>query len=414
MNRILITLGAFVATSLFLQAGQTRTLDQSLLRQIRAEAARNHPAVTAGEKSTRAAQTDVQAVRLWDDPTLGVGFMGASRAMRRDDGDLMLGVEQPLPKPGLYAAKRRKAEALARAEKETTQRSAKEAANLAAKAAIELALADESIAIEEKQIEWLRAMVKSAQEKAANPDASAADALRLETELAKEEAFLDSNRRTRKGLAEELNITLGRSIKSSWSTLRLPAGPVAVPIVSAEIARIPHANPEVRALREKASAAAAEVRIADRERLPQVSLGVDTATDSSRGDVRSSAVGVKLTLPWFQRKAYQAEVDAAQSRASAADSQVDVLEREIATQVTSHITSADSAATQARAYSGKIRDKAEEAATSIEEAWTTSKASLTDVLDANRALFSIRLEQRRLVATQLVALEDLQALVPQD
>jgi hypothetical protein len=37
---------------------------------------------------------------------------------------------------------------------------------------------------------------------------------------------------------------------------------------------------------------------------------------------------------------------------------------------------------------------------------------LTDLLDSSRMLFSIRLEQRRMVAMQLAALEQLHTLVP--
>ncbi len=51
-------------------------------------------------------------------------------------------------------------------------------------------------------------------------------------------------------------------------------------------------------------------------------------------------------------------------------------------------------------------------AKTIEAAWISSKAPLTDLLDASRTLFAIRLEQRRLIAMQQAALEELHTLVP--
>ena len=142
-------------------------------------------------------------------------------------------------------------------------------------------------------------MVENARQMAADPMGSSSDALRMETELAKEKQMLDAARRTREGYAQKLNLTLGRPLDSPWPTLKLPATPPPVPIAQAEIARIPHANPKVRAMREMAGAANAETRMADRERLPEVAVGVDTQLYSGTGDISSTTVGVKMSLPWF-------------------------------------------------------------------------------------------------------------------
>ncbi len=88
--------------------------------------------------------------------------------------------------------------------------------------------------------------------------------------------MLDAARRSREGYAKMLNITLGRPLESRWSVLKLPSTPPPMPVAAAEVARIPHANPKVRAMKEMVSATNAETRIADRERLPEVAVGVDT------------------------------------------------------------------------------------------------------------------------------------------
>lgn len=395
-----------------LHAGESQLLNDALLTRLRSEAARAHPAAMAGKSKARAAAQDARSVRLWNDPMAGIGFMGASRMMRMDDGDVMIGLEQTLPKPGMFEAERRRMEAMSRAASESALGSAQAAGAEAAKAAIELALADESITLQQAQVEWMEALVENARQMAADPMGGGTDALRMETELAKERQMLDAARRSREGFARKLNITLGRALESPWPVMKLPASPPPVPVARAEIARIPHANPQVRAMREMAGAAKAEIRMADRERLPEVSVGVDAQLYSGTGDIKSTTFGVKLSLPWFNDPSYQAKIDAAMSREAAARQDVESMRREIAGMVSMAATEAANAAAQARAYSGEIHEKALKARQTTEAAWISSKAPLTDMLDASRTLFAIRLEQRRMTAMQLAALEELKTLVP--
>jgi outer membrane protein TolC len=403
--------GLAVAGSL-LHAGESRLLNDGLLSGLRSEAARSHPSAVAGKYKAQAAAHEVRGVRLWNDPMIGVGFMGAKEMMRADDGDVMIGFEQALPKPGMFAAERAKMEAMHRAEIANSGNAALSAGAEAARAAIELALADESITLQQAQVDWMAAMVDNAKQMAADPMGSSTDALRMETELAKEQQMLDAARRSREGYARLLNITLGRPLDSPWPVLKLPASPPPVPVASAEVARIPHANPKVRSMKEMVSAANADARIADRERLPEVAVGVDTKLYSETGDIRSTTLGVKLSLPWFNDPAYKAKIDAAKSRELAAASDVETMRREIAGMVTMAATEAANAAAQARAYSGEIHDKALKASQTTEAAWISSKAPLTDLLDSARTLYAIRLEQRRMIAMQLAALEQLHTLVP--
>jgi outer membrane protein TolC len=395
-----------------LHAGESRLLNDGLLSELRSEAARSHPSAVAGKYKSKAAAQEARAVRLWNDPMVGVGFMGAAQMMRADDGDVMIGFEQALPKPGMFAAERARMEAMRRAEIENSGNAALNADSEAARAAIELALADESITLQQAQVEWMTAIVENAKQMAADPMGSSTDALRMETELAKEQQMLDAARRSRDGYARLLNITLGRPLDTPWPALKLPAAPPPVPVGKAEVARIPYANPKVRSMKEMAAAANADTRIADRERLPEVAVGVDTRLYSGTGDIRNTTVGVKISLPWFNDSSYKAKIDAAKSRELAATSDVETMRREIASMVTMAATEAANAAAEARAYSGEIHEKALKASKTTEAAWISSKATLTDLLDSSRTLFAIRLEQRRMIAMQLAALEQLHTLVP--
>ena len=393
------------------QARDGGTIDNTFLSSLRAEAARNHPAVQAAALEAGAAARDVAAVRLWDDPMVGLMFMGAPQMMRREEGDVRVMAEQALPQPGLYQAQREKAEAMRLAELEGTRVPRLAAGAVAAKNAVELALVDESIRLQQGQLEWLRQMVRNAAEQAVNPDATSVDALRLESELAREIEILESARRTRESLAKRLNLSLGRPLERAWPELRLPATPVPLPVGAAEVARIPHVNPEVLAMRRRVDAARAETRIADRERQPRFSVGVQ-GNMYSGGNFNSAEVGVRMTLPWFNEPSYRARVDAARLRANASAADVGTLVRDLSAEVLDRANEAANAAAQARAYGGEILEKSTGAARTVEGAWISRTSSLAELLEANRFLFSIRLEQRRFIAMQLAALEDLHLLVP--
>jgi len=407
----IIVSGLVVAGGLLL-AGEPLSIDAPFLSSLRAEAASNHPSALAGIDRAKAAANESRSVRLWNDPMLGLGFMSASRMMRADDGDIMIGIEQPLPKPGMLAAESARAIAIQRAELEKAAASGNEAGARAARAAIELALADESIALQEEQIRWLEKMAENARQLAVKPAASVTDALRMETELERERQMLEAARRSRAGYSGILNLALGRSLEKSWPTLSLPLRPLPVPVAHAEVARIPHVNPEVRAMKEMASAASAETRIADRDRLPEFTLGADAQLFSGTGDIKSTTIGLKLTLPWFNDRSYQARIDAASSREAAAHRDIEAMQIEVAAMVVASCADAANSASQARALGAEILTKAAKAADSTEAAWISSKAPLNDLLDSARILFSIRLEQRRMIARQLAALEDLNVLVP--
>lgn len=405
-----ILTGLFVAGSL-LEAQEAKLVDEKFLSTLRAEAIRNHPAAGSAEFRALAAAKDVRSVRLWDDPSVGLAFMAAENSMRRDDGDIRISFEQPLPKRGMFQANRAKAQAMQRAELENSRSSSLEVGAAAARDAIELALADESITLQAAQIQWLDSMTKNARENALNPSATSIDALRLESELARENQILEAARRTRESITHTLNLRLGRPLETPWPTLRLSTTPPPVPIGSTEIARISYVNPKVRSMKEMASAANAEIEIANRDRQPQFSVAVESEIYSG-GDFRSASVGLKMSLPYFNRGSYNAKIESAQLREKAAIKDIESTRLEVATAVLAASTEAANANAQAHAYSGEIYKRALSATEAVQNSWVSSKSTLTDLLDSNRMLFSIRLEQRRFVAMQLAATEELNILVP--
>ena len=389
-----------------------RMLSDEWLAGLRAEVRRKHPTVEAARKRLAAAAAGVRAVRLWDDAEMGFSLTAGRLSYRRDNGDIGLGIEQRLPRPGLYSAMKTKAEAEQRAQAAEVMAAEAMLGMETSKAALELALADEALALEVQQVEWVKQMAANAREKTKDPMTGTAEALRVESELAQERQKFSAMLREREQRARQLNILLGRPAAQPWENLSLP-GIASAPELKTLLARLSSANPRLQSLRHLASAADAEIVATRRERLPSVMLSVETMT-YSRGDFVDAIFGVKVSLPWFNSRVYRANEERAAALAGAAQRDLAAAERELQSQAIAASTEARNAAQQADAFAKEIIPAASKAAEAVNNAWLSSKATLLEVLEARRSLLAVRLEERRFIAAHRAALETLRALVPQD
>lgn len=414
LNRRARTLVGFAVLASLVTASAAeapRLLDALFLDRLRAEVRTNHPTVAAAQARVQAAQAETGAVRLWEDPMVGLAGMAADRDMRRDDGDIMFSAEQALPRRKLYAARK----ARAAAERSVMQAEAQTAAinleTMVAQTAIELALADEVVAIGTNQVRWLESMAANAVERLKDPMGNASEPLRVESELAQERQKVDASGRQRVRLERQLNILLGRRLDEPWPVLRLPDSAAQTPRLADELQRLFGANPMLVAQFRTADAARADIEVARRERSPRFSVGVESRVYSG-GDFRETTVGAKMTLPWFNQGVYRANVDRARQQQFAVEREVEALERRLRSAAVAAHTDAENAAHQATTFSEQVIPRTEKAAEATQNAWVGSKATLFEVIDARRALLNAHLEQRRLVAAHGAALETLRSLIP--
>lgn len=392
-------------------AQDPRLLDAGFLDTLRAEVRTNHPSVAAAQARVLAAESGVRAVRLWEDPMAGLGFMAADREMRMDDGDIMFGVEQMLPRRKLYEARKARAGAERAIFEAETRTAALTLETLVAQSAIELALVDEMLAIQTNQLAWLESMAANAREKLKDPMANASEPLRIESEVAQERQKIDTTQRQRIRLARQLNILLGRDTDEAWPNLRLPESATLTPALTDELARLYQVNPMLQALLNTAEAAKSEIEVARRERSPSFSVGVESSVYSG-GDFRQATVGAKMTLPWFNNSVYRANTDRAIQQQAAAEKEAEALARRLRGEAVAAHTEAETSARQAKTISEEVIPRAGKAVESTQNAWISSKASILEVLDARRSLLNARLEERRSVAAHRGALEMLRSIVP--
>lgn len=373
------------------------------------EAVASHPSVEAAEARSQAATAAISALRLWEDPELGLGTRAASREMRMDEGDIMVGLEQVLPRKGLFRAEQRRATAEQQVQQATRQQTEAELGLTVGQTVLELALADELIRLQSENLVWLKTIVGIAGERAKNPDASATESLRLESELALRSQSLASLKRQRLQYATTLNLLLSRATGNAPGALALDNSPSKLTNAIALRQRLEQNNPQLAAMRHQAEGAQAETDASREKRKPVISVGVETNSYSG-GDFRDAMFAVRVTLPWFNSSVYQADIDRTESLRDATLGDLAAQQRELYTQFITLITEAQNNQELFDSYSDEVLPKTGKALETTQNAWVLSKASLLEVLDARRLLLDAKAEQKRALAARQVADQALIAL----
>lgn len=383
----------------------TNTYIQALVR----ESLSVHPKLEAARARTLAAWQAIDSIPLWQDPVAGFGVMAAQEAMQRDDGDIRASVEQTLPRRGLYHAEKNLAASEAAVQHADESVTANDLGLAIAKTTVSLALTDELIRLQAEETDWVRTLTASARERSKNPDASAVDPLRLESELAVMEQNLESARRDRVQLTRMLNLMLLRKYEAAWPELTLPPQSAALLQASVLRAEMERRNPRLLALRRSIEAAAAETEVSRERRKPVVSVGIDSSAWHG-GDFRSAMFSLKLTLPWFNKKSYQADTTRRETMELAGRKDLEAELLDFSTQLTELLTTAENNSRLAAAYQAEVIPRTEKSLEAIQNAWISSKASLSEVLDAHRILINARLSQKRAAAARITAVQQLSAL----
>jgi outer membrane protein TolC len=393
-------------------ADSTTPASPIFIQRLVSEAVTKHPKVGAAEARTQAATSAVRGVRLWQDPQVGLGLMAASNVNRQVNGDILASIDQPLPRLSLYKAEKRKANADELAQKATQRQTANELGLSVAQAVLELALADEVIRLQAENLAWLGTIVKTAEERAKNPNATATETLRLESEFAVRAQTLASARRQRTQFATTLNLLLVRPPETPWAPLILPVQAEEIFNSIALKVRLERDNPQLDAMRHQVEGAQAEADAARARKKPVFSLGTQYFT-YSRGTINDSMLvfGFKMTLPWFNSRVYKADIERAENLQAASQKDLDAEQRELYTQLTALITEAKNQQKLAEAYTDEVLPKTEQALATLQNAWVSSKATLLEVLDARRLLLDARQEQKRALAARHAASYSLSALV---
>lgn len=378
-----------------------------LVNRLIDEADAHNRGLLAARARAEAARLEVAAVKRWQNPELMAGGMAARKMMRQDDGDLMLGVGQPLPLFGKEGAARGAALAAAKLTAAEADLEFQTLRKEVAQAVVGLALADETLGFARRDLAWLETIEKVIQERFALGASTQLDVLKVRNELtrARERATTLAGRRV--DAAALLNRLLGRGTHDVVEEFALPEPGPPVPAGERVFTLASANDPRVKLAQAAAGAAAARVKVAERERRPDASLEVAGRSYSGTGDFRAAEVVVKFSLPWLNRSSYNAMAAGARHGDKAAQFDLEEAVRETREEIQLLLTLIDSARREALAYRDEIIPRSEQALRLAEQFWPVGKAELRDVLESGRMLVEARTRAAEAIADQHRRLSEL-------
>ncbi len=386
--------------------GPVLRVTPEIINQFAEELRTNHPALLAARARTNAAAAGIKTVRTWEDPMARVGVMAAERMMREEDGDVFYSVEQKIPIFGKPGAMRKMAAAEFAVEVANEDYQFQILRREFAIAAFRAALAEETVRIGESDLEWIEVTAKVVEDSYRSGSTRLMDVLQIQNERSKriEQLQTDRDKLTHEKLS--LNRLLNRPLESAWPALELP--PIAGPVIyNARLVDFAlRYEPKLMMMREQIRQTEASVAAARKQRLPDVTLGVENRNYSRNGELRQTEVMLGFTIPFGNNSKYRADVRREDEKRKAAEFDTKDYELSVREEVHLLTVKIDAARREALLYRDQIIPRSEQALASA-RAMFESGSALRDVLDARRMLLEGKLMYARAAAEQYEMLSEL-------
>jgi len=376
----------------------------------------SNPGLLAAFDAWRAALERVPQVTSLPEPRLTLGYYLRRVETRVGPQRFRVGISQMLPWPG----KLRLAGAVAAAEAEAA-RERLEAARLAltyeiTAAYCELYALAKAIAITGENVELLRYVEGVARARYRVATAQYPDVVRAQVELGKLQDQLQTLEEQQRPLAAQLNAALNRPPDAP---LPLPSDlprETARPDPAQLRALLREASPELKALRAQIQARAAAIDLARKSYYPDFTVGL-SAIETGSARMRTSDSGkdavvaeVGITLPIWRAK-YRAAEREARLRHSSATHALAEQDNRLVARVERATFGLNDAERKISLYRDSLVPKAQQSLKATQAAYQAGKASLTDVIDAERTLLAFRLGHERALASRAQRLAELDMLV---
>jgi outer membrane protein TolC len=390
-----------------LTAAEPVALTSPYINRLAEELRTNHPALGAANARARAAEANARSVRIWEDPMLRIGGMGAEEDMRAGEGDLLYGVEQRIPLFGRPQAVRRVAQADARVERADADLRFQTLRRDLAQSLFRTAYADSAVDIGRQDAQWLRLLADAAEARFRSGQSRLPELVLIQNELSSRTNELQTDMARRDDLRVALNRQLNRPLDTPWPELALPEPAVRVAFTEKLVELALRNEPHTKVLSERAGQAQAMVEVSQRERYPEVALDLEGRNYTGNGDFRQGMVMLKFSLPLGNYSNYRKSIEREQDRLAAA--RLDVADQHLALRRELHelTVTIDTARREALLYRDTLIPRTEQALSSARSDWETGNGDFRDVLDLRRMLLDARLKYARAVSEQWEALADL-------
>ena len=205
---------------------------------------------------------------------------------------------------------------------------------------------------------------------------------------------LDAERKYDSAIAE-LASAIGAKAVETFEPEGLLVPPPAIDVdVNALVARATSERPEARVARASTNVARAEIRAADSQAVPDLSIGVTYEYERDADVTAQTILGsIGIGLPFFNRN--QGNVDTAAAEIRVAQANAAATEAIVRAEVRAAGAEYELRRRQVREFLGKFRDAAAETSRIAQAAYRLGGADLLRLLDAERLRIEVELQNER-------------------
>jgi cobalt-zinc-cadmium efflux system outer membrane protein len=383
-----------------------------LVDRLLLEAEGTNPALQAAGARTDAAAAAVGAVRTWEDPTASFGLRGAtSRGSPSSmEGNLIYGLDQKLPLYGRPDLMRRVAAADASHEQYAADFKSQKVRRDLQVALNGLALADREAEIAKEDLAWLDATLDAVDHRYRVGRASQVDWLKIQTARAMAGNDLETKERERDHGALSLNRLLNRDLHASWPRVALSSLQPPIYYTAQLVAAALAAEPQLKVMRQDSVSAQAAAELTHRQRLPDVSIGVQARQYSGDGGFRDGMATVSFSVPWVNKGKYDNEWRRDQQRKRASDLAATDYALSVREELHHHVVALDAARRQAVLYREQLIPLTQQTLDSAQIAWEHNLGLFQDILDAHRMQLADQLALANALTDQATMLAEISFL----
>jgi outer membrane protein TolC len=383
-----------------------------LLDRLQLEAQGRNPALQAAGARTEAAASAVGAVRTWDDPTASIGVRAAAArgTPTSMDGNLIYGLDQRLPLYGRPDLMRRVAAADAARELLAGSAAAQTLRRDLQVALDGLALAGEEAEFARQDLGWIDATLAEVDRRYQVGQASQVDWLKIQTARAMAGDDLETREHASEHSAFALNRLLNRDLHARWPRIAVPGLQPPLYYTDRLVAAALAAEPQLRVMRQDSVAAQAAADLTRRERLPDVSLGVEARQYTGDGGFREGVATVSFSVPWLNRGGYDSEWRRDQQRRRASELAAEDYALSVREELHHHLVALDAARRQALLYRDQLLPLTRQTLASAEAAWEHNLGPFQDVLETHRLLLADQLALAQALTDQAAMLAEISLL----
>jgi outer membrane protein TolC len=376
--------------------------------RLAAEAEERNPALQAAKVRAEAANSAVSSVRTWEDPvaSLGLWAPGPGGFSSRDQGNIIYGIDEKLPLYGRPDLVRKLAAADASRDQLTSDLESRGLRRDLRVALIGLALADRESEIAGQDLAWLDATLDAVDRRYRVGQASQVDWLKAQSARALAVDDLKSKEQERGHGAFALNRLLNRNLHEAWPAVSVPALQPPLFYTEGLIGAAMAAEPRLRVMRQESLSAQAAADLTRRQRLPDVSVGVQAWQYSGDGGLRQAMATVSMSLPWVNGRRYDADWRRDLLRKRASDLSASDYELTLREELHHDIVDIDAARRRAVLFQEQMIPLAEQTLASAQTAWEHSVGPLEDVLEAHRTLLADQLALDGALSDQAIKLAE--------